>query len=83
MLFPIRSFHYDLARMVVGISGKELPILVGQEGMGSEYSGDNSRLKKEIPDIRFTPIEKSVEQLYEWYAAHRDEIDKNVLLFDK
>ena len=51
--------------------------------MGSEYSGDNSRLKKEIPDIRFTPIEKSVEQLYEWYAAHRDEIDKNVLLFDK
>ena len=79
--------------MVVGISGKELPILVGQEGMGSEYSGDNSRLKKEIPDIRsfiagFHPNsalakEISVEQLYEWYAAHRDEIDKNVLLFDK
>ncbi len=33
---------YDLARMVVRISGKDLPILVGQEGMGLEYSGDNS-----------------------------------------
>ena len=74
---------YDLAQMVVKISGKDLPVQVAQDGLGLEYSGDNSRLKKEIPDIRFTPIEDSVRQLYEWYVSHCKEIDKNLLLFDK
>src|SRR5208282_3190765 len=38
---------YQIAVKVLGISGKNLPILVSQDGMGPEYSGDNGRLGRE------------------------------------
>ena len=74
---------YELAEMVIEISGKELPILVHNEGLGLEYSGDNSRLKAELGELKFTPIKMAVEQLYQWYSDNRDKIVKDYLLVDK
>jgi UDP-glucose 4-epimerase len=73
----------ELAQLVVRLSGKDLPILVGEEGMGLEYTGDNSRLRAELPGLRFTPLEEAVRRLYGWYADHRDVIDHEALLVDK
>ncbi len=73
----------SLAEMVRDNSGKELPILVAADGMGPEYSGDNNRLRAEISDLKFTPIQSSVEQLYAWYSDHKHLIDRDVLLVDK
>lgn len=42
-----RSSLLALARMIVRISGKDLPVHVGKPGTGLEYSGDNARLKEE------------------------------------
>lgn len=74
---------YQLAEIVRDISGKDLPILVTRTGLGKEYSGDNSSLRNEINDIKFTPQYASIDQLYNWYQEHIEIIDKNLLLFDK
>ncbi|MGA9751220.1 MAG: NAD(P)-dependent oxidoreductase [Acidobacteriota bacterium] len=72
-----------LAEMVVRISGKELPVRIAQPGLGVEYSGDNRRLKAEVPGFPFTPLEHAVRSLYAWYAEHRHLIRRELLLVDK
>ena len=72
-----------LAEKIRSISGKDLPIVVGQPGMGPAYSGDNSRLRREFTDLTLTPIDESLRQLYGWYAEHMHKINKEFLLFDK
>ena len=73
----------DVAKMVVEVSGKEVPVVVGAPGMGMEYSGDNSRLKAEMPDLRLTPLREAIERLYAWYAARAGQLDRALLLVDK
>jgi UDP-glucose 4-epimerase len=73
----------DLAHLVLEISGKDLPVLVGAPGRGVEYSGDNARLRSEIPALVLTPIEEGVRGLYSWYEANLDRIDRGALLVDK
>lgn len=73
----------ELADLVVAVSGKDLPIHVAREGVGLEYTGDNSRLLEEIPGLRFTPTVAAVEQLYEWYATRRGAIAYDRLLVDR
>ena len=72
-----------IAEIIREMSGKDIPIYVGQEGLGVEYSGDNSRLLCECKNIKFTPIEESVEKLYKWYVVNKSVINREVLLFDK
>jgi GDP-L-fucose synthase len=73
----------DLARLVVGLSGKDLPIVVAHEGLGPEYSGDDGRLRDELPDFAFTAVEDAVTRLYEWYEERRGSIDRAALLADE
>ncbi len=73
----------DIAQKVLKISGKDLPIKVANGGFGDEYSGDNSRLRKEIPEFSFTAIDEAIRQLYDWYVDSQQFIDKNLLLVDK
>jgi GDP-L-fucose synthase len=72
-----------LAEMVRKISGKNLKIILKEEGLAMEYSGNNSRLKKEIKGLKFTPLGLAIEKLYKWYAENRHLINKNLLLTDK
>ncbi len=72
-----------LARKVVDISNKKLEITIHSEGMGREYSGDNSRLLREMGGFSFRDMDESIENLYRWYEAHKEQIDRNLLLFDK
>ncbi len=72
-----------LAKIVLKISNKDLPVKIAQPGMGLEYSGDNSRIKNEYKNYKTMDIFKSVELLYKWYFDNRALINKNLLLFDK
>lgn len=74
---------YELAKKIKGVSGKDLPILVAQKEMGVEYSGDNSRLKKEIKNLQFTSLDEAVRKLYLWYHDNIKSINKEFLLVDK
>lgn len=73
----------EIAQKVIKISGKNLPIILKEAGMGLEYSGDNSRLKEEIIDIKFTKIDDAIQELYKWYNQNQELIKKEKLLFDK
>lgn len=73
----------DVANLVVDVSGKDVPVVVGAPGMGVEYSGDSTRLRSAMPDLRLTPLREAVERLYAWYAARIGELDRALLLQDK
>lgn len=73
----------SVAEMVRERSGKDIPIVVGQPGLGPEYSGDNSRLRGEMPQIAFTPIVEAIDRLYGWYESNMAMIDREKLLVDK
>lgn len=74
---------YELALMIRKISGTDLPVYIAQDGMGLEYSGDNTRLLNEFPTMTFTSFESSVRSLYEWYSGQKGNIKQECLLFDK
>ena len=73
----------DIAKEVLSISGKDLPIIVAEPGLGAEYSGDNSLLRAEIKDLAFTPLREAIKELYGWYSANKNNLDRSVLLVDK
>jgi len=70
----------DIAEEKTGTMPK---IKIAHPGMGLAYSGDNSRLKEEMPELKFTPYENAIRKLYSWYEENKAKIDKNLLLKDK
>ncbi len=64
----------DLAKMVLELLNKDLPIEIIKTGYGLEYSGDNSRLLSEFPGIMFSSIRPSIQILINWYQSHIEEI---------
>ena len=74
---------YALAETIRSLSNKELPIIVAQEGLGLEYSGDNSRIKEEIQEFKTMPIEESIKRLILWYSENKNHLDINNLIIDK
>ena len=73
----------ELAQIVKKISVKDIEIKVANEGFGIDYTGDNSRLKSEATQIKFTKLEKSISALYNYYNANINILDKKLLLEDK
>jgi UDP-glucose 4-epimerase len=73
----------ELAHLVVKIANKPVDIIVAEQGLGLEYTGDNFLLKQELKQLKFTPLIKSVESLYAWYAQQTKELDINKLIIDK
>lgn len=73
----------QLAELIKKISGKDIDINVANEGFGLDYTGDNSRLKKEFVKISFTGIEQSVSALYNYYNELKSSLNKELLLLDK
>lgn len=72
-----------IAKIVQQTSGSNARINIAQNGLGQEYSGSNDRLKAEMGNLVFTPLEDSIKVLYDWYLANKHTIDRSKLLFDK
>jgi GDP-L-fucose synthase len=72
-----------LAQMVVAVSGKRLGIEIRNQGLGNEYSGDNTRMLSGIPGFRFRDMGESVARLYRWYEQRKSDIDPALLRFDE
>lgn len=71
------------AQAVQKIGGKNNPIQVANAGYGLNYSGNNARLKAEMPHIAFTPLETAVKKLFNYYRTHQTQLNKTLLLTDK
>lgn len=72
----------ELAEIVATVSGRNPELLLMSSGMGAEYTADNSRLLNEIPEIRFTPMQRGIEELYQWYQENKNAIDPSLLDYD-
>lgn len=63
-----------LARTVLGVAGRELPVTFKAEGMGPEYTGDNAVLLSEMKGFKFRDINESVRAMYDWCVEQRSAI---------
>ena len=59
----------EIANQVNEISDFKSNILVKNDSLGNEYTGDNSRLLSEIPDFNFTPFNVGIKVLYEYLKS--------------
>lgn len=72
-----------VAEMVKKISGKDVAINLAQTGFGLDYTGNNTRLKKEFNQNKFLKMEQSIEILYNYYKSNKKIIDKSILCENK
>ncbi len=72
----------ELARIVAKVSGRNPSVSVMAEGMGPEYSADNSRLLTEMVEYQFWELESAIRDLYGWYERYK-ELDVESLRFDE
>lgn len=73
----------NLAEMVREISGKPLAIHLKSPQRNLDYTGDNGRLHSEMKkELRITPMRQAIEELYQYYLAHKDQIDPEKLKID-
>lgn len=80
------GMHVDLltlAHMIINVTGADVPIVVSQKGLKPEYSGDNSRIMKEMGKFEFTPLKNSLNILKNYYQKKLNSIDRDLLLIDK
>jgi UDP-glucose 4-epimerase len=73
----------DIAREVLSVTGKNLPIVIQTAGLGPEYSGDNSLLMDELPALRFTPLRIGIEKLTEYYRASLGSLTRAIFIQDR
>ncbi len=69
----------DIAKLIREISGKDLPIIIENKGMNLEYTGNNSRLLKEVNNLQLIPLREAVQELYDWYINNQNLIDYTTL----
>lgn len=73
----------SIARLARDVARADVPILVARDGIGLEYTGDNTRLRAEFPDVVFTPFREALERLCAFYRDRLDRIPRERLLVDK
>lgn len=71
----------EICDIVNKVSGKNKPVYVCREGLANEYTASNLRFMQENVDFKYTPIEKSIKMLYDWYVDNEDSIDIYRLLY--
>jgi GDP-L-fucose synthase len=69
----------SIAETVRDVSGKDLDIVVAKQGFNLAYTADNSRLRSEYAGLCITGYPESVRALYDYYSAHREIIDLDIL----
>lgn len=80
-LGPVRLL--ELAEMVVTTSGRDVPIVIGDDTPGLDYYGDGAKLRAALPDWTPVSLSEGVAELYRWYADRRDTVQVSLLDVDR
>lgn len=64
----------SIAKTVLEVSRKQLPIVVAKEGWNTAYTADNSRLAEEMGGVGLHTLENAVGELYKYYWDYRNDI---------
>jgi UDP-glucose 4-epimerase len=75
-----RTYDFKtLADIIMKVAGKNLDVMAKIEGLGPEYSGDNSLLLGEFLDSSLSPIADALKELYYWYVGHSEIVRRDLL----
>lgn len=63
---PTKSISLvEIAQIVNQISDFKSEIIIKEQGLNNEYTGNNARLLKELPEFEFTPYEVGLKKFYD------------------
>jgi UDP-glucose 4-epimerase len=67
---------FSLAQKVLKISNKKLPVVILNDNIGKEYSGDNKKLLNELINFKFSNIDENIKDIYQWYSQNKKIVNK-------
>lgn len=73
----------DICQTINAVSDFKSKIKVINQGLNNEYTGDNTRLRKEIPKLSFTGYNEGIKELFLYYRKILSKIDRKILVQDK
>lgn len=66
----------EIAKFAQKLINPKVKIRFVNSGMNNEYTGSNSKLLKEIPNFKFTPMKTGLEKLYRFILKNQFNIEK-------
>lgn len=72
-----------ICNIINEVSDFKSKIKVLKPGLNREYTGDNNRLKKEIPQLKFTSYKEGIRKLFKYYQKNLGRIDKKAIVKDE
>jgi len=72
-----------ICNIINEISDYKSKITVLKGELNNEFTGDNTRLKNEIPNLKFTDYKKGIEKLFRYYKENLGKIDKDTITKDR
>jgi len=66
-----------ITNIINEISEYKSKVTILKDGLNDEYTGDNSRLKNEILNLKFTDHKKGIEKLFAYFKENFNKINKN------
>lgn len=74
---------YQIAKKIIALTQKNVPITIIQKGWNQEYSCSIARLRSELPKLTFTNFDTSLSVLIDYYKSQLPSIKKeNILLYE-
>ncbi len=69
-----------IAEIIREKSNHNVNIMIREDGISTKYSGDNAKLRETFPDITFTPIEKSIDNVYKAFLKNPERFKSSEFL---
>ncbi len=80
---PTKSISLlEISDIINSISNKKSVIKTLNNGFNCEYTGDNSRLKKELKELKFSDYRDSISSLFEFYEKNLNYLDRGTISSD-
>lgn len=72
-----------IAKKINRISDKKSDIIVEKKGLKNEYTCDNARLLRKLPNFSFTDFDETLKDIYNWHKSREDNLSKKIFLQDR
>lgn len=67
-----------IAKMILEVTKKDLPIAISKEGLGREYTCNISKIKNEFPELKSIDLKSSILKMAEYYKNILPSLDKKL-----
>ena len=72
----------SIAKIINNLSDFKSEIIIVNEGLNKEYSGNNQLLMDELKNYEFMDMEKSIKKLFKYYTSNLDNLNLEIVRKD-